>query len=141
MIHLTIPIDPRTKKNSQNIFQSHKTGKRFISTSTQYKEYVKDCFFLTREKDSELQYPICGPVNVKGIFYMATRRKVDLSNLLACLDDILVEFGVLLDDNCTIVVSHDGSRVLLADEEGPRTEVFITAADCNDSMMVNKRKK
>jgi Holliday junction resolvase RusA-like endonuclease len=64
------------------------------------------------------------PVNVKCLFYMPTRRKVDLTNLLQAIDDILVKAGVLQDDHSGIVVSHDGSRVLY-DKERPRTEVEI----------------
>jgi len=56
---------------------------------------------------------------------MPTRRKCDLSNMLEALDDVLVKYGLLEDDNYTIVESHDGSRVLY-DKENPRTEVYIT---------------
>ena len=65
------------------------------------------------------------PVNVKCVFYMPTRRRVDLTNLLEAVDDVLVRSGVLADDHSGIVVSHDGSRVLY-DKENPRTEVEIT---------------
>ena len=73
---------------------------------------------------------ICGetiadPVEVKCLFYMPTRRKVDLTNLLEAIDDILVYAGTLADDNSSIIVSHDGSRVLY-DKENPRTEVYIS---------------
>ena len=54
-------------------------------------------------------------------------RKVDLTNLLEAADDALVTAGVLADDNSKIVVSHDGSRVLL-DRDKPRTEIYITEA-------------
>lgn len=64
-------------------------------------------------------------VNLKGTFYMPTKRRVDLVNLLEALQDILVLAGVLVDDNSEIVVSTDGSRVLL-DRENPRTEIEIT---------------
>ena len=63
-------------------------------------------------------------VNVKALFYMKTKRKVDLTNLLEALDDVLVKGGMLVDDNCTIIKSHDGSRVLY-DKENPRIEVEI----------------
>ena len=56
---------------------------------------------------------------------MPTRRRVDLVNLLECTDDVLVNYGVIKDDNSTIVVSHDGSRVLY-DKDRPRTEIIIT---------------
>lgn len=65
------------------------------------------------------------PVNIKMLFYMETRRRVDLSNLLEAADDVLVDAGVIADDNSGIVAAHDGSRVLY-DKEHPRTEVTIT---------------
>ena len=39
--------------------------------------------------------------------------------------DILVLAGVLADDNSSIAVAHDGSRVLY-DKDEPRTEITIT---------------
>ena len=39
--------------------------------------------------------------------------------------DILVDAGILEDDNSNIVAGHDGSRVLY-DKENPRTEILIT---------------
>lgn len=55
--------------------------------------------------------------------YTMLRRR----NLLEAADDALVTAGVLADDNSKIVVSHDGSRVLL-DRDTPRTEIYITEA-------------
>ena len=55
---------------------------------------------------------------------MSTKRKVDLTNLLEAIDDVLVKCNVLLDDDSNIIKSHDGSRVYY-DKENPRTEVYI----------------
>ena len=55
---------------------------------------------------------------------MKTKRKCDLTNLLECADDVLVKAGILVDDNYTIIESHDGSRVHY-DKENPRTEIII----------------
>jgi Holliday junction resolvase RusA-like endonuclease len=55
---------------------------------------------------------------------MPTKRRVDLTNLLEAIDDVLVKYGVLKDDNSEIITSHDGSRVLY-DKDNPRTEVAI----------------
>lgn len=65
------------------------------------------------------------PVNVKCLFYMPTKRKCDLTNLLEAIDDIMVKAGLLKDDNYTIIEAHDGSRVLY-DKDNPRTEIEIT---------------
>lgn len=65
------------------------------------------------------------PVNVKAVYYMDTHRKVDKTNLEGALMDVLVDAGVLADDNCKIAAMTDGSRVSY-DKEHPRTEVTIT---------------
>ena len=55
---------------------------------------------------------------------MKTRRKVDLANLLNGTDDALVHAEVIEDDNCKIIVGHDGSRVYY-DKNNPRVEIEI----------------
>ena len=65
------------------------------------------------------------PVNIKCLFYMPTKRRCDLTNLLEAIDDIMVKAGLLKDDNYTIIEGHDGSRVLY-DKDNPRTEIEIT---------------
>lgn len=71
------------------------------------------------------------PVNVRALYFMETRRKVDLPNLDECLLDVLVKANVLADDNSKIVVSMDGSRVLY-DKERPRTEITITDTEVDE---------
>ena len=120
MIKFTIPLPPISKKNSQRIMTNRATGKPFIMPSAQYKEYEREAsYFIPRGKQ------IAEPVNVQCLFYMPTRRKVDLTNLLEAIDDVMVKAGVLADDNSEIVQSHDGSRVFY-DKASPRTEIIIT---------------
>ncbi len=92
-----------------------------VLPSEAYVKYERDAgWFMPR-----LDEPIERPVNVEALFYMDTARKVDLVNLQEALLDVLVRYRVLADDNSRIVVSMDGSRVLL-DRSNPRTEVRIT---------------
>lgn len=63
-------------------------------------------------------------MNVRCVYYMATRRKVDLANLIEATCDILVKAKVLADDNSQIVAAHDGSRVCY-DKKNPRAEIWI----------------
>ena len=115
-----IKLPPVSKKNSQQILLNPKTGKRFIAPSKKYKEYEQNAgWFLPRRKE-----PIDYSINVKCLFYMPTKRKCDLTNLLEAVDDVLVKHGIIADDNYTIIESHDGSRVLY-DKENPRTEIYI----------------
>ena len=119
--HITIPFEPKTKKNSQRILINKVTGKPFIMPSKAAEKYTANvAYFLPRPR-LYIDYP----VNIKYHFYMKTRRKVDLTNLMECMDDALVRWGTLQDDNSRIIVGHDGSRVLL-DPKNPRTEIWIT---------------
>lgn len=119
---INIPLPPVTKKNSQRIMHSSKTGKPFIMPSQQYRDYETEAAWYC--KSAGVQSPIESPVEVTCLFYMPTRRKVDLTNLLEAIDDVLVKAGVLKDDHSGIIVSHDGSRVRY-DKDNPRTVVFI----------------
>ena len=115
---ITIPIEPRTKKNSQQIIMCK--GRPMIIPSKQYKDYEKQALNFLIFNTMVIDYP----VNVECHFYMKTKRKCDLTNLLECADDVLVKAGVLVDDNYTIIESHDGSRVHY-DKDNPRTEIII----------------
>lgn len=129
MIKFTIPLAPVTKKNSQRIVMNRATGRPLIMPSAKYKQYERDAArFVPVER---LPRPIDTPVNVKCLFYMPTKRKCDLTNLLEAIDDILVATGLIADDNYTIIESHDGSRVYY-DKDNPRTVVEI------DTNFINK---
>lgn len=124
-ITFTIPTIPRSKKNSQQILVNPKTKRPFISQSSAYKAFRKAALMLIA---NEARQSIDYPVNVKGVFYMPSRRKVDLANLNSALHDVLVDAKVLADDNRDIVAKTDGSMVLY-DKEYPRIEVEITDVD------------
>lgn len=127
-LHFEILGNPITKKNSQNIYTNKKTGRPFISPSTQYKKYKQLAGWSFHGADTELKINV--PVNIKCLYYMETRRRVDLTNLLEATDDILVDIGILEDDNCKIIVGHDGSRVMYAGKTGnPRVEITIEPAE------------
>ena len=124
MIKIVIPLPPITKKNSSRILINKATGRPFVSPSQQYKDYETQAGWYIKGKDRK---HINAPVNIKCVFYMPTKRKVDLSNLISAAMDILVRYGVIEDDNSEIVVSNDGSRVYY-DKYNPRTEIFIEEA-------------
>ncbi|WP_405322208.1 RusA family crossover junction endodeoxyribonuclease [Frisingicoccus sp.] len=117
-IQFTIGIVPRTKKNSQQIIMCN--GRPMIIPSKAYKAYEKECRYYMPKIDT-----IKEPVNIQAVYYMPTRRRVDLCNLHEALCDALVRHGVIADDNFKIVASMDGSRVKY-DKDNPRTEVTIT---------------
>jgi len=126
MIKFTIPIQPHTKKNSQRIIINPRTKHPMIIQSAIYKQYEKDCKFFMPKIET-----INEPVNIKYTFYRKDKHLCDLSGFIQAMDDILVKYGVIADDNFNIVVGHDFSRVMI-DKENPRVEVEISAFACLD---------
>ncbi len=124
MMMFVIYGQPRTKKNSQQIVFNKKTGRQFVKQSDAYKGYEKEAIRQLTQmglNDTLIDYP----VNIACKFYRGDRRRVDLTNLLEAIDDVMVKARLLEDDNCNIVVTHDGS-IVLYDKEKPRTVVTIT---------------
>lgn len=116
-----IHVPPITKKNSQRILVNRKTGKPFIAQSAAYKRYEAAALWCLYPKPKK---PLEGRYRVATVFYMPTRRRVDLANLIGSAHDVLVTGKILADDNCSIIASVDGSKVLY-DKANPRTEIFI----------------
>lgn len=123
----TIQLEPRTKKNAMEI---HRRGnKQWIAPSARYKQYeAYACRLIPEDAKRKIDYP----VNIKATYYMATKRRVDITNLHSALHDTLVTAGVIADDNYKIVVGTDGSRIKF-DKDNPRTEVLIEAVDEDDN--------
>ena len=97
-----------------------------VIQSDRYRQYEKDCaLFLHKHSRRD---PIEEPVNLRCLFYRQDRRGIDLVNLLEAIQDILVKYSVLKDDNSKIVASTDGSRVLY-DKQHPRTEIYIERSE------------
>ena len=116
-----IPLNPRTKKNNQKIIKNKRTGSLMVVQNDRYLQYERDAGWFLKK----IPEPISEPVNVKCIFYRPDRKRVDLTNLLEAIDDILVKYKIIKDDTFTILAGHDGSRVLI-DKNNPRTEIEIT---------------
>ena len=115
---------PTTKKNHMQVVRG------MLLPSKQYREYEARAIPYCPKLGIDY------PVNVEVHYYMPTRRKVDITNLESAILDVMVKAGTLADDNCTIVVSTDGSRVHY-DKEHPRTEVIITTSEDMDKEFLN----
>lgn len=115
-----IQVIPRTKKNSQQII--FVKGRYMVIPSKAYKQFESECL---KQIKAIYRQKIDKPINVQVTFYMQTRRKVDLTNLLEAVDDMLVKAEVIKDDNRDIIAGHDGSRVYY-DKENPHIEIMIT---------------
>ena len=128
MIWYRIPLRPVTKKNSQKIIRVN--GRLMITPSPQYRRYEKEAgsWLVPTEP------PIAYPVNVKCTYYFhpnkdgsIPKNMPDLVNLIEATCDVLVKHRIILDDNCGIIRSHDGSGVIYDPYHDECTEVEITA--------------
>ncbi len=111
-----IPLEIKTKKNHSRLVTVR--GRPMLIPSKQYTEFEKQALKYCPP------YHIDVPVNIKAVFFMSTKRRIDLNNCLA-FTDLLTKAGTIADDNCKIVAGFDGSRIDY-DKEHPRIEVEIT---------------
>ena len=134
-VHLVVDGHPYVKKSNQKVqMRGHRQVKvntpsynRWHSSALQQlAAYGYDPQFKQRRKfDKTLRGLITKPINLQCRFYTATAGRVDLSALYEGIQDVLVEVGLLDDDNYKIVASHDGSGVE-KDADRPRIEITIT---------------
>lgn len=118
-INITLYGRPITKKNSSQIVKAGQ--KRRVISSEQFLAYQEACLYqlIKAPKTSEEN------LNMQCLYYMPTRHRVDLVNLLQATCDILVKAKVIKDDNFKVIASHDGSRVLY-DKMNPRVEITLS---------------
>lgn len=123
-----IPLDPRTKKNSHRIAGK---GRRCPVCGKFERQFIRNGNVATDYAIFAAPYlhpgpgkPIDEPIQLVYRLYTQTRHRKDDLNLYEMLDDILVQEGVLKDDDRKIIRSRDGSRVLY-DRENPRSEIYI----------------
>lgn len=115
---IKIPLQCRSKKNSQSIIYNPRTHKPMIIQSKLYREFEQNCGYFLNKYQSNIDYPI----NLKCTFYVKDKRKRDIVNLLNAIQDILVKYKVIADDNYNVVQALDGSRIIY--EKG-REETII----------------
>lgn len=135
-IKIIIHGNPKTKKNHSRVVKCG--GRTLVIPSKQYKEFESD-FVADCLEQKAFNLNIDFPVTVRCLYYMQTRRKVDLTNLLSATDDALQAAKIVVDDSADIIVSHDGSRVYY-DKNNPRTEIYIEKY-LGDDLFPRKEKK
>lgn len=121
---IIINTNPRSKKNSQEICFNKKTGKRFIKQSDRYVEFERECKKYMPILEKTIDYPI----NLKCEFYVCDARKRDIANYLEAVQDVLVKYKVIEDDNYNIIASIDGCSMQI-DRQNPHIEIEITKKD------------
>jgi len=119
-LKIIINTNPRSKKNSQEIVFNKKTGKRMVIQNKRYTEFEKEC----KQYMPVLNKPIDYPINLQCKFYVCDARKRDIANYLEAIQDILVKYKILEDDNYNIVSSLNGCSMEI-DRDNSRIEIII----------------
>jgi Holliday junction resolvase RusA-like endonuclease len=120
MNELTLTISGRipSKKNSRKI---HRAGNRIIvATSDEYKAWHEEQSWKLKGVKTIEQYPVF----IKIRFWMPDAIRADLTNKTESIMDLLVDCGIIGDDNWNVV-----PEILLScagiDRTNPRAEVTI----------------
>lgn len=148
-IKITIPGEPFVKKNGarHSMFYKSKTGAKVPREhpvtyySEPYKEWAKKaiiaCGDFKTKHHSEYEFPLQGKYNLKCLFFIGKDKKVDLSNLMEGIQDVLAGnpgidiadksyYQILEDDSVRYIGSLDGSRVIYIPGQEPRIELTLS---------------
>ena len=121
MLSLVIPGPIPSKKNSKNVF--YKNGRMMVISSKNHQDWHKIASVGLKSApriNGSIKLVLC-------IIYATDRRKFDLTNKIESVFDLLVDCGIIDDDNYEIL-----SKILVTfggiDKESPRAEVtFFTS--------------
>lgn len=126
---VTFYLDGRipSKKNSKQIFQNTRTGKPFITTQKNYKAWHAVQSLQLNLQKSKYNLPIkkCEKIVVK-LFY-GDMRKSDNTNKVESIHDLLVDNGILEDDNWQVTGPTEQIPIYRKGEPG--CEIIIQVAE------------
>jgi len=123
MIHLIILGQTPSKKSSQRIVKLYR-GLRLLPNE-KYSKWESGAIYqlLAQKNDLNLK-TIEKEVHVKALIYRNTKRKIDLSNLIQSIHDVLERAKIIKND--FLIYSVDGSRRYLGEPIGEeRAEIYI----------------
>jgi hypothetical protein len=123
-----IPYNVPSSKNSKQW-----TGKMLIHSKTTrtYIKNTKQLYIKAKEEfDKQLVQVLGGknieqhlPLHIDMFFLRSSKRKFDYINPAQTVQDLMVKYGWIEDDNCDIIVPHfSGYRV---DKENPGVIINI----------------
>lgn len=127
MITFTLEGRIPSKKNSKQIFQNKKTGKPFITSSKDFKLWNQAQSLQINLQKHKYDLPIkkCESITVK-LFY-GDLRGADNTNKVESIHDLLVDNGILEDDNWK--VTGTTIQIPIYRKGKPGCEIIIQALD------------
>lgn len=122
MINITLKGNVPSKKNSKQIISIH--GRPMIISSKNYTDWHKQALIdlkLAQIKPLQLETTKC----ITCSFYSPNRRKYDLSNKFESIADLLVDYGLLKDDNYEVLPRVIINYMGVDEEKIGRVEIQI----------------
>lgn len=83
-----------SQKNSKQIFRNSRTGAPFITSNQKVKQWQKDAALQLMTVDTHYD----GKVAIDYHFYVKDNTRKDLDNMIATINDALVNAGIIIDD-------------------------------------------
>lgn len=109
-----------SQKNSKQIFRNSRTGQPFITSNNTVKEWQKSA--AQQLKMQDVAFP--GEVKIEYHFYVKDKRRRDLDNMIASVNDALVAAEVIQDDSWQFLTITGAWAK--HDKENPRAEINVT---------------
>ncbi len=101
--------------------------RRGIFSSKQYVAREKSQLAALKEQEV-LPMKLDEPLEIQYSFRWPDKRKTDISNKIESINDMLVKYWFLLDDNSTIIKIIK-ARAEWVDKDNPRCELYIHVLD------------
>jgi len=128
--HYEIPLETPSKKNSR--VTNRKTGRSFPNKL--YVQWHKEASSILASQGLP-DTPIGSRVYVYGSFVRKDRRRRDNNNSGASILDLLVDVGILEDDNDEIVVMETWEKVGV-DKDRPMAKISIMSFTKNEELPI-----
>lgn len=125
--YLIISGQTPSHKNSKRMFISRNTGKFFPANNDKYLVWKDSA--IVEIKNSHLKFN--DPIAVAVTFFVGDKRRRDLDNMLASVQDALISAGAISDDDATVlpmIFAKNGGL----DSGHPRAEVTFFNVSWND---------
>ena len=110
-----------SKKNSKQIIR--RGNRSMLVSSRAHSIWHTDSMWQLKEQRTR---PMEGKIGIEMMFYFPDKRRADLTNKAESIMDLLVDAGIIEDDNanvCPEVLLRFGG----VDRERPRVEVSLVA--------------
>ena len=119
-----------SKKNSKQIFQNRKTKRPFITSSKSHKQWHEIAMYqmnLQKVNIKDVEFPIKKCDYIHATLFYGDLRSKDNSNVIESVNDLLVDAGIIIDDNWK--VTGETLQIPVFREKQPGASITIKIAE------------